>query len=199
MYAGDYSDGLPHLWEGPAIWPPVPGFPGAQFYWAKLTNGAYVGKDIDTKANPNLVWHCPEVQQQDMNGIGTFGFNLGGYGPVESTIIRYLWTATGGPLGSRKLAEITRPTQIWLMGDIGSLKNTAAGPVGGPVYGYTTAPTTFPPAAGVLTDDHQPAIRHSKKANVTLVDGHTEAFDLPTMTNNVNNMFGTATGVPPNL
>jgi prepilin-type processing-associated H-X9-DG protein len=129
--------------------------------------------------------------EKDMNGLGTFGFNLGGYGPVESTIIRYMWTATGGPLGSRKLTEITRPTQIWLMGDIGALKNVNAGPELGPVYGYSSAPTTFPPAfpSGALTVDHQPAIRHSRKANVTMVDGHTESFERKTVTKNVKKKF----------
>ena len=198
LYAGDFNEGLPHLWEGPAIWPVVVGpiVSNPQFYWAKLTNGGYV--DISSKTNMNSVWRCSEVKERDLSSPNTFGIVLAGYGPVESTIIRYMSTAANAPLGSRRLSEINRPSQIWLMGDIGALRNIAAGPEGGPTYGYSAAPTTFPPAVtGALTDDHQPAIRHARKANVTMVDGHVEAFDLNQITNNVNNIFGTATGTPP--
>jgi prepilin-type N-terminal cleavage/methylation domain-containing protein/prepilin-type processing-associated H-X9-DG protein len=198
LYATDYNDGLPPLWEGPAIWPPVSNAynPPPQWFWQKLT--PYLGKELDTRTNINLVWRCPEVREADMAGAGSpWQFNLGGYGPVESTIIRYMLQADNvTPLGSRRLAEINRPTQIWLMGDIGVLRNPAAGPVGG----YTTTPTTFAPdAAGVFANNRGPAYRHNLRANVTLVDGHVETLGGDKLSNNVNNIFATATGTPSNL
>ncbi len=196
LYAGDYSDGLPPLWEGPAIWPPVSNAynPPPQWFWQKLT--PYLGKELDTRTNINLVWRCTEVREADMQGAGSpWQFNLGGYGPVESTIIRYMLQADNvTPLGSRRVTEITRPTQIWLMGDIGVLRNVALGPAGG----YTTTPTTFAPdAAGVFGGGRGPALRHLLKANVTMVDGHVESWVNEKLTNNFNNVFGTANGTPP--
>jgi len=195
LYANDHNEGLPPLWEGPAIWPPVAGFAGAQWYWQKLT--PYLGKDLDTKANPNLVWRCPEVVEADMTGSGTFGFNFGGYGPVEG-IIRYMGTAAA-PIGSYRLTQITRPTQIWMMGDIGQMKNTALGPAGG----YWTTPTTFRPNAAApfgFANGREPVPRHNKRVNVVLMDGHVEPFTYDTLSNNVNNIFGhLTTGTPPGL
>jgi len=197
LYATDYNDGLPPLWEGPAIWPPVVNAytPPPQWFWQKLT--PYLGRDLDTKQNANLVWRCPEVREADMTGQGTFGFNFGGYGPVESTIIRYMLQADNvTPLGSRRFTEINRPTQIWLMGDIGQLKNLTLGPPGG----YWTTPTTFQPnAAGVFANGRGPVDRHNKRVSVTFVDSHVESVPYDKLTNNFNNIFGSATGNPPGI
>ncbi len=197
LYSADYADGLPPLWEGPAIWPPITNAytPPPQWFWQKLI--PYLGKDLDTRTNINLIWRCPEVREPDMQGAGTFGFNFGGYGPVESTIIRYMLQPDNvSPLGSRRITEINRPTQIWLMGDIGVLKNPAIGAIGG----YTTTPTTFAPsAAGVFANDRGPALRHLFRANIVFVDGHVETWEEKPLTNNLNNIFATATGTPPGL
>ncbi len=198
LYAGDFTDGLPPLWEGPAIWPPVSNAynPPPQWFWQKLT--PYLGKELDTRTNANIVWRCPEVRETDMQGAGSpWQFNLGGYGPVESTIIRYMLQADNvTPLGSRRLTEINRHSQIWLMGDIGVMRNPAIGPVGG----YTTTPTTFAPdAAGVFASSRGPALRHVLRANMTMVDGHVETWANEKLTNNYNNIFATATGTPPGL
>jgi prepilin-type N-terminal cleavage/methylation domain-containing protein/prepilin-type processing-associated H-X9-DG protein len=197
VYASDYNDGLPPLWEGPAIWPPVSNAynPPPRWFWQKVA--PYLDNTLDTKTN-NSVWRCPEVREKDMQGGSSpWAFNLGGYGPVESTIIRYMLQADNvSPLGSRRLVEITRPTQIWLIGDIGVLKNAALGPVGG----YTTTPTTFAPdLAGVFASDRGPALRHLFKANMTMIDGHVETWVKEKLTNNFNNIFATANGKPPGI
>ena len=72
-----------------------------------------------------------------------FGARWEGHGPVESTIIRYAFLSPGGVgrWDSRWLSEITRPTQIWLMGDTGIPKNATRVPSGG----YLTEIVTFPP------------------------------------------------------
>jgi prepilin-type N-terminal cleavage/methylation domain-containing protein/prepilin-type processing-associated H-X9-DG protein len=197
LYAGDYADGYPPLWEGPAIWPPITNAYAKppQWFWQKLV--PYLTKELDTRTNINIVWRCPEVREPDMQGAGTFGFNFGGYGPVESTVIRYMLQADNvTPLGSRRTIDINRPTQVWLMGDIGVLRNPSFGPAGG----YTTTPTTFAPdAAGVFGNDRGPALRHLKRANIAFVDGHVEAWEKNPLTNNMNNIFGTANGTPPGL
>jgi len=206
LYASDYDEGFPPLWEGPAIWPPVTNnySPPAQWFWQKLV--PYLGKELDTRTNINLVWRCPEVREPDMQGAGTFGFNFGGYGPVESTIIRYMLQADNvRPLGSRRIIDITRPAQIWLLGDIGVLRNPALGPAGG----YTTTPTTFAPTndipgsagvnTGLFANDRGPALRHLLKANIVFVDGHVETWAKHPLTNNMNNIFGTANGTPPGI
>jgi prepilin-type N-terminal cleavage/methylation domain-containing protein/prepilin-type processing-associated H-X9-DG protein len=196
MYAGDSNDGLPPLWEGPAIWPPVTNYPTAQWFWQKLT--PYLGTDLDAKANINRVWRCPEVVEADMQGIGTFGLNFGGYGPVEGTVIRYMQHANGAPLGSVRLTEVSRPTQIWLMGDIGQMKNTAVGPAAG----YWTTPTTFQPNPAdplIFAGGRGPVPRHNQRVNVTMVDGHVESVAYDKLTNNVNNIFGSAAGTPPGI
>ncbi len=197
LYAADNNDGLPPLFEGPVLWPPVAGFVGAQWYWEKLT--PYLGKDLDTKANPNLVWRCPEVVEKDMTGGGLNfpGIFFGGYGPVEG-IIRYMGTPAA-PIGSFRLTQITRPTQIWMMGDIGQLKNLALGAPGG----YSTTPTVFRPNATApfgWTSGREPVPRHNKRVNVVLMDGHVESFTYDSLSNNVNNIFGQlTTGTPPGL
>lgn len=198
LYAADFSDGLPHYFEGPAVSPPVPAWPGAQYYGSKLSDGGYVGKGLDAKANPNLVWRCPEVVEADMllqNGtLAPYG--LGGYGTAESVLIRFMLNANGTPLGSRRLTEINRPTQLWLTGDVGLLKNAALGPAGG----YWTVATTFlPDAAGVFPVGRGPVDRHNKRVTVTLVDGHVESLLYGQLSNNVNNIFGSATGTPPGI
>jgi prepilin-type N-terminal cleavage/methylation domain-containing protein/prepilin-type processing-associated H-X9-DG protein len=196
MYAGDHKDGLPPLWEGPAIWPPVSNAynPPPQWFWQKLS--VYMAKDLDAKTNVSTIWRCPEVKDADLQ-TGPWGFFLGGYGPTESTIIRYMLQADNSTqLGSRRMSEITRHTQLWLIGDIGVLRNPALGPAGG----YTTTPTIFAPSAqGVFANNRGPALRHNLKANITFVDGHVETWDNQKLTNNYNNVYGTPTGNPPGI
>jgi len=197
LYAEDYDQKLPNLYEGYAISPavPAPGFTAAtaQWYFSKLTNGGYLGNAIDAKSNSVVVWRCPAVKDADI--LKGFSINLGGYGPVEGTVIRYMLDAAGNPLGSRRVSEISRPTQIWLIGDVGIPKNFSDVLNGG----YNTELTTFTPSlAGVFTSK-QPACRHAFKADITMVDGHVETWSYGDLTNNRNNIFGTAGGTPAGL
>jgi prepilin-type N-terminal cleavage/methylation domain-containing protein/prepilin-type processing-associated H-X9-DG protein len=193
LYADDYDNKLPDLYEGIAVSPAVPAFPTSQWYFSKLTNGGYLGNSIDAKSNSVVVWRCPAVKENEI--LKGFAINLGGYGPVEGTIIRYRWDAAGGTLGSRRITDINRPSQIWLMGDVGIPKTGTTPPEGG----YMTELTTFTPNAAGVFSSKQPACRHTLKANVTMVDGHVETWTYRDLTNNKNNIFGTAGGTPPGI
>ena len=116
-----------------------------------------------------------------------------GYGPVESTIIRYAYASPGGQnrLGSRKTTDIRRPSQIWLMGDTGIPKNPNKVPQGG----YLTEIVTFPPDPrggwSVYSPPKQPACRHRSRAVVTFCDGHVESWTYGDLRSNKFNIFAT--------
>lgn len=147
---------------------------GGLWYWQVLSQGKY----LTANTVSNNVWRCPEVMEKDI--LSVFGARWEGYGPVESTIIRYAYASTGGQnrLGSRKTTELRRPSQIWLMGDTGIPRNPNKVPQGG----YLTEIVTFPPDPqggwAVYSPPKQPACRHGGKAVITFCDGHVEILDL---------------------
>ena len=193
LYAEDCDQYLPDLYShGWAT--PTPAFsvvPGGLWWFQTLTNGNY----LPALSGSNGIWRCPAVRPAD---ISTFaGIPWEGYGPQEGNIIRYASNGpTGGPpLHSRRIVDVTRPAQIWLMGDVGVPKNVADVPNGG----YRTEIVTFAvdalgqyPAAG----PKQPAARHLLKANISFVDGHVETWSYGDLTNNKGNIFGTAWATP---
>ena len=112
---------------------------------------------------------------------------------MERTIIRYAYDSPGGQnrLGSRKLSEINRASEIWLMGDTGIPKNPNNVPGGG----YNTEIVTFPPHPqngwSIYTWPKQPGCRHNGRGNVTFVDGHVETWGYADFLRNKNNIFAT--------
>ena len=149
------------------------------------------GKYLTANTVSNNVWRCPAVNEKDI--LTVFGAKWEGYGPVESTIIRYAFASTGGRdrLGSLKTTSIKRPSQIWLMGDTGIPKNPNKVPQGG----YWTEIVTFPPNPGTGWSGYsypkQPACRHNSRATVTFVDGHVEAWRYGDLRSNKFNIFAT--------
>src|ERR1017187_9531549 len=119
LYAGDNNEHLPNLytkaWLGTGV------EPGGDWWFQTLSKDKYV----TANSISNNVWRCPAVKDNDIQVI--FGARWEGYGPVEGTIIRYAFQNAGGanPLGSRRLTEVKRPTQLWLMGDTGIPKNSS--------------------------------------------------------------------------
>jgi len=183
LYADDNGDHLPDLYT--KAWTGAPE-PGGDWWFQTLSKGKY----LTANTVSNNVWHCPAVHPKEVQTI--LGARWEGYGPVESTIIRYAFTGVNGvgPLGSRKLSAITRPSELWLMGDTGIPKKAGTEPAGG----YLTEIVTFPPdpAAGwkLWVPMKQPACRHNLKGNVTFVDGHVETWMYRDFRTNKNNIFG---------
>lgn len=183
MYAQDNAEHLTDLYTKAWLGNNVE--PGGDWWFQTLSKGRY----LTASTVSNNVWRCPAVREKDIQTI--FGARWEGYGPVESTIIRYAFFSPGGVgrWGSRRLTEITRPTQIWLMGDTGIPKDAAHVPSGG----YLTEIVTFPPDPQngwtLWLPQKQPACRHNQKGNVTFVDGHVETWRYQDFRQNKNNVF----------
>jgi len=174
MYAGDSSDFLPPLNTG--TWPAV-----TTDWWFKiLDNGNYLTRSSVS----NNVWRCPVVRDADIDPgvVAYFKSPCEGYGPLEGNtlttgIIRYGKNADGSSLGSRKLTEIKRAGQIWLIGDTGYPKSGLTKDQMPTAY-YTEITTKQPnPATGWATAPYkQPAARHLGRAVFSFCDGHVESW-----------------------
>jgi prepilin-type N-terminal cleavage/methylation domain-containing protein/prepilin-type processing-associated H-X9-DG protein len=184
LYADDNQEQLPDLYT--KAWTGNAPEPGGDWWFQTVSKGRY----LTANTVSNAVWRCPAVTEKEIQII--FGARWEGYGPVESTIIRYAYLNPGGvaPLGSRKLSTINRATELWLMGDTGIPKKAGTEPAGG----YLTEIVTFPPdpANGwkLWVPMKQPACRHNLKGNVTFVDGHVETWIYRDFRTNKNNIFG---------
>lgn len=184
LYADENDHHLPDLYS--KAWTGTDVEPGGVWWFQVLSAGHYVmGHSVS-----NALWRCPAVREKDIQRI--FGVRWEGYGPVESTIIRYAFFRVGGidRWGSRLVTEIRRPSELWLMGDTGVPRN----PTQVPESGYLTEIVTFPPDPqnGWLrwSPPKQPACRHRLKGNVTFVDGHVETWRYFQFRSNRNNIFG---------
>ena len=189
MYAGDNSEFLPPLNTS---------YPPTVNWWNKIMDG---GNYITSSSVSNNVWRCPVVQDVDISIIypGTLNTKCEGYGPLEGNlttggVIRYAKDPnTGQPLGSKKLPQINRATQIWLIGDIGSPKSNPT--LDKLPTGYTTELTTKQPdpTTGWTTQGvsnfKQPGCRHNGRATLSLCDGHVEALKWADLRANVNDIF----------
>jgi prepilin-type N-terminal cleavage/methylation domain-containing protein/prepilin-type processing-associated H-X9-DG protein len=188
MYAADYDEALPPLNTG--TWP---GFT-ANWWFKVLDEGNY----ITSSAATNNVWRCPMVKDADIDPATAAFFQspCEGYGPLEGNtittgIIRYGRNTDGSRLGSRKLTEIRRASEIWLIGDVGYPKSGLRfdeRPAGG--Y-FTEIATKQPdPARGwTLPPYKQPAARHNQRAVLSFCDGHVEAWRWSDLRTNKSDVF----------
>lgn len=185
IYADDFDQHFPDLYS--KAWAGNNVEPGGVWWWTAISRGKYA----TANSVSNNIWKCPAVVEKDI--LTVFGARWEGYGPVESTIIRYAYASPAGrdPLGSRKTSEIKRPSQIWLMGDTGIPKN----PAKVPQSGYFTEIVTFPPDPKqgwkIYSYPKQPACRHQGKGNVAIVDGHVETWRYTDFLSNKHNIFAT--------
>ena len=119
-----------------------------------------------------------------------------GYGPLEGNvettgIIRYGvksdWVT---PLESRKLTEVLRQSQIWMMGDVG-IPKSVPWPDAFPTCGYYTEITTKTPDAktGWTSVLKQPACRHNRRAVVLFCDGHAERWSFEDLRTDKSDIF----------
>ena len=200
MYANDYGDQLPPLNSGnfSSAYTTTTG----TWWFNILSQGKYFGGDGGSVSNG--VWVCPSVQipADISSGVtASYGQQMGGYGPLEGQnetqgIIRYGISSSGAPLGSKKLSQITRTSQIWLMGDVGVPKKFPW-PDTQPTCGYYTEITTKQPSPGIgwqiygQSMQKQPAVRHSTltRAVLSFCDGHTESWKWADFRANLNDVF----------
>jgi prepilin-type N-terminal cleavage/methylation domain-containing protein/prepilin-type processing-associated H-X9-DG protein len=191
MYAGDNVDFLPPVNTG--TWPNL-----TSNWWFKIMD---TGKYITSSSTTNNVWHCPSVQDSDIQSLnfGTFVTRCEGYGPLEGNsftagIIRYPQNGVGGPtLGSKKLTQISRASQIWLIGDVGSPKS-GTGSIDKLPAAYNTELTTKQPDSvgwsdQAATNYKQPGCRHNGQAVLSFCDGHVESWKWLSLRNNQNDVF----------
>jgi prepilin-type N-terminal cleavage/methylation domain-containing protein/prepilin-type processing-associated H-X9-DG protein len=187
IYADDFGGRFVDLNAGTNVSP----F-GPEWYFRTLVRA---GNYIPNVTNKNNIWRCPEVRDEDIQSV--FGERWEGYGPVESTIIRYRYNAAGGLIASRRTDEINRSAEIWLFGDVG-VPRTATTVVNIPRDGYRTEIVTFAPSADMTLQwipaasvQKQPACRHNRKGNVCFVDGHIETWTFMEFRTNKMNIFAT--------
>jgi len=188
MYANDHRDSLPPLNTG--TWPGV-----TSMWWFKILDE---GKYLTSSSTSNNVWRCSEVKDADIDPgmVAYFQSPCEGYGPSEGNsitegVIRYAKNADGSELGSRKLTQINRASQIWLVGDVGAPKViTRFDDI--PTSGYWTEITTKQPdpvRGWNVAPYKQPAARHSRRVVVSFCDGHVEVWKWADLRANRGDIF----------
>lgn len=187
MYAGDNQDTLPSLNTG--TWPGV-----TTNWWFKILDS---GNYVTSSSASNNVWRCTEVKAADIDPgvVAFFKSPCEGYGPLEGNtlttgIIRYGRNSDGSNLGSRKLTQIQRTGQIWMIGDVGYPKTGATADRMPSAY-YTEISTKQPtPASGwAVAPYKQPAVRHSGRAVFSFCDGHVESWKWTDLRQNKGDVF----------
>jgi prepilin-type N-terminal cleavage/methylation domain-containing protein len=202
MYAGDNNDYLP-----PLATTTYPTAPGEFWYFEYISKGKYITSDTVS----NNVWRCPAVPDSDLISGTFYNIKLEGYGPMEGNknndpaqgILRFGIVA-GVREGSRKLGSLTRPSQLWLLGDVGLPKSVADEASNRfPAGGYYTEFSTrqpYPPgllpgqgwaavfAAGILPTK-QAACRHDRRAAFSACDGHSESRKWEDLVSDKDDIF----------
>lgn len=187
MYAGENGESLPPLNTG--TWPGV-----TPDWWFKILD---TGKYVTSTTTSNNVWRCPVVKAADIDPavVAYFQSPCEGYGPLEGNtlttgIIRYGRNSDGSNLGSLKLTQIRRASQLWLIGDVGYPKGLLGVDRMPPAY-YTEITTKQPtPAMGwAVAPYKQPAARHNSRATFSFCDGHAESWRWVDLRQNKGDVF----------
>jgi prepilin-type N-terminal cleavage/methylation domain-containing protein/prepilin-type processing-associated H-X9-DG protein len=199
MYVGDNNDFLPPLNERNFA------LHTTNWYYKILDNGNY----ITSSSQSNNVWRCTAVQDADIQPgtVTYYSSPCEGYGPMEDTgtgvgmnggpaspangIIRYYLDLGGFVQGARKMNTLRRPTQLWLIGDVGTPKT--GGNINKLPAGYNTDITVIKPVAGsawtTVPSNKQAACRHSGRAMFSFCDGHVESWKWIDLSTDVNDVF----------
>jgi prepilin-type processing-associated H-X9-DG protein len=187
MYAGDNNDYLPPLNTG--TWPAFT----TNWYFKIIDEGKY----LTSSTVSNNVWRCSTVRDTDIDPatVNYFKSPCEGYGPLEGNsltagVIRYGKNSDGSSLGSRKLTQIKRPSQIWLLGDVGYPKSGLTTDKQPTAY-FTEITTKQPTVGGGWTSApyKQPAVRHSNRAILSFCDGHVEGWKWSDLRRNKDDVF----------
>ena len=193
LYASDNQDRLPSVNFDPYVAGQMAAHTN---WWFNLIKGYVVGITI---TNGSSVWRCPSVMDADISSGNTtyFGTPWQGYGPSQNGTPQNDYfgypTTPGGP-GSKKLSQLTRSSQLWMIGDDGNPKTTWTAD-SQPQVGYYTDVTVGAPGIsgpGWTAYFKQPAIRHDSKTRAVFVccDGHVEKWKWADLRNDVGDVFG---------
>jgi prepilin-type N-terminal cleavage/methylation domain-containing protein len=190
LYAGDFDNKLINLFTT------APGA-GGQWYYQTIDPMKY----LPSYTVKNGIWRCPAATDAQI-AAGWGGGSAQaweGYAPIEDNIIRYAESSPGVRLGSRRLDEIRRTSQIWLMGDAGRTlvpQQPKAGYIpwiairGGGTLD-TTPGNTGSPASWRTQNEQQPAARHEgERAVAVFMDGHSETMTYVELRTNKFNYLG---------
>jgi prepilin-type N-terminal cleavage/methylation domain-containing protein/prepilin-type processing-associated H-X9-DG protein len=190
MYADDNQQSLPPLNTGNFALGVT-----TNWWFNILSHGTY----LTSVSESNNIWRCPAVMNGDIEAsVDSYygGIQVGGYGPVEGDdytegVIRYGLNTDGSVLGSLKLTQLTRVTQIWLMGDVGVPKSGETVDAW-PAAGYYTEITTKQPVPSIgfaISPYKQPACRHARGAVFSFCDGHLERWRWSDLRADKNDVF----------
>ena len=140
MYVADNSERFPPL--ATVTYPTQPG----EFWWFQyIANGNYITSDTVS----NNVWRCPSVMDEDLIPSYFYGVKLEGYGPMEANVAGQGIMLFGANGASKKITDLRRPAQLWLIGDVGLPKSaTDLANNRFPSGGYTTEFSTRQPKPG---------------------------------------------------
>jgi prepilin-type N-terminal cleavage/methylation domain-containing protein/prepilin-type processing-associated H-X9-DG protein len=189
MYVGDNSDYLPPLNDR--------NFANRSTNWWFVIMG---NNYITANTVSNNVWRCPAVQPADIvpGTVAFYDAPCEGYGPFEDTVnpangaIRYYWNTAGTVEGSRKMSSISRVSQIWLVGDVGTPKKLLTANQF-PATGYNTDITVIKPMVGTgwlnVPSQKQAACRHNESAVFSFCDGHVESWKWADLVNDKDDVF----------
>ena len=139
-----------------------------------------------SSTNTNVVdvrkyWRCPCVSEQDFHK--SIDITYSSYTPLRPVVS---FVTMDNPVGSYKLAQIQKPSTVWMFGD------------GGTPQGNETPPRSYKTAgalqryATVWGSDARPAFRHGngKRANFVACDGHVDSLTFEQSTNLNCGAFG---------
>jgi prepilin-type N-terminal cleavage/methylation domain-containing protein/prepilin-type processing-associated H-X9-DG protein len=191
LYASDNQDYLPSINAEPYV---TGGMSSRTNWWFILIKGYIAGLNT---TNSSTVWRCPTVTDADISPGNTayFGVPWQGYGPAQNSTTRYFnYPTVPGGVGSKKLSQLTRSSQLWMFGDDGTPKTTW--PDSQPKCGYWTDVTVAAPDPTVgwanYNPQKQPAVRHDSNTRAVMVfcDGHVEKWKWQDLRNNNNDIFG---------
>ena len=187
LYAGDNNEYLPPLNTG--TWPTITGL-----WWFKILD---TGKYLTSSARSNNVWRCSEVKDTDINAgvVMYFGSPCEGYGPLEGNsltagIIRYGKNPDGSTLGSRKMTDVKRASQIWMIGDVGYPKaDLTVDKLHSAYFTEITTKQPSPTQGWAVAPYKQPAARHNQRTIFSFFDGHVEAWKWVDLRKNKDDVF----------
>ncbi len=160
------------------------GYHDGRWYTNLLVDGGYVEDTGWESEGWGIIitglWRCPMAEQFQWSG---------GYGVLcnfYTDHTMFPWNTSQSNYPGQRLDKLTRPSELWLIGDAES------NPIYGPLYGgyacsWTTCPICDPwevDASTVVSP------RHNGRSNFVTMGGHVESWSYDDLLNNRSDVFG---------